>query len=50
MIILAGGIFVRWGRKECPGNNTELIYSGTSLFLSLSLSLKMGDRGGGAVG
>lgn len=24
----AGGIFVRWGRKDCPGNNTELIYSG----------------------
>ncbi|XP_078339787.1 short-chain collagen C4-like [Crassostrea virginica] len=24
----AGGVFVRWGRKECPGNNTELIYSG----------------------
>ncbi|XP_078339788.1 short-chain collagen C4-like isoform X2 [Crassostrea virginica] len=24
----AGGTFVRWGRKECPGNNTELVYSG----------------------
>eukprot|EP00105_Crassostrea_gigas_P001074 XP_011413096.2 PREDICTED: uncharacterized protein LOC105317973 [Crassostrea gigas] len=23
-----GGIFVRWGRKDCPGNNTELVYSG----------------------
>nr|XP_022302081.1 short-chain collagen C4-like [Crassostrea virginica] len=24
----SGGVFVRWGRKECPGNNTELVYSG----------------------
>uniref|UniRef100_A0A8W8IJR4 Short-chain collagen C4 n=1 Tax=Magallana gigas TaxID=29159 RepID=A0A8W8IJR4_MAGGI len=24
----AGGIFVRWGRKDCPGNKTELVYSG----------------------
>ncbi|XP_065939527.1 uncharacterized protein [Magallana gigas] len=23
-----GGVFVRWGRKDCPGNNTELVYSG----------------------
>ncbi|XP_065939513.1 repetitive organellar protein-like [Magallana gigas] len=23
-----GGIFVRWGRKDCPANNTELVYSG----------------------
>ncbi|XP_011415224.3 short-chain collagen C4 [Magallana gigas] len=23
-----GGIFVRWGRKDCPGINTELVYSG----------------------
>uniref|UniRef100_K1R6A8 Mutator-like transposase domain-containing protein n=1 Tax=Magallana gigas TaxID=29159 RepID=K1R6A8_MAGGI len=22
-----GGVFVRWGRKDCPGNNTELVYS-----------------------
>lgn len=29
--ILAGGIFVRWGKKDCPGNNTELIYSGKHL-------------------
>lgn len=29
--ILAGGIFVRWGRKDCSGNNTELIYSGKHL-------------------
>lgn len=29
--ILAGGIFVRWGRKDCPANNTELIYSGKHL-------------------
>ncbi|XP_052676462.1 short-chain collagen C4-like [Crassostrea angulata] len=24
----AGGVFIRWGRKDCPGNNTELVYSG----------------------
>ncbi|XP_022298441.2 short-chain collagen C4-like isoform X4 [Crassostrea virginica] len=24
----AGGTFVRWGRNECPGNDTELVYSG----------------------
>ncbi|XP_065939550.1 short-chain collagen C4-like [Magallana gigas] len=24
----AGGIFIRWGRKDCPRNNTESIYSG----------------------
>lgn len=29
--IKAGGVFVRWGRKDCPGNNTELIYSGKQL-------------------
>lgn len=29
--ILAGGIFVRWGRKDCPENNTELVYSGKHL-------------------
>lgn len=29
--ILAGGMFVRWGRKDCSGNNTELIYSGKHL-------------------
>ncbi|XP_052679704.1 short-chain collagen C4-like [Crassostrea angulata] len=23
-----GGLFIRWGRKDCPGNNTELVYSG----------------------
>ena len=33
--ILAGGTFVRWGRKECPGNNTELVYSGALLTLFL---------------
>ncbi|XP_078340471.1 short-chain collagen C4-like [Crassostrea virginica] len=25
---MSGGIFVRWGRKDCLGNHTELIYSG----------------------
>lgn len=34
--ILAGGIFVRWGRKDCPGNNTELVYSGKH-FVCISL-------------
>lgn len=29
--IKTGGVFVRWGRKDCPGNNTELIYSGKQL-------------------
>ena len=24
----AGGTYVRWGRKDCPGNDTELVYSG----------------------
>lgn len=24
----SGATYVRWGRKECPGNNTELVYSG----------------------
>nr|XP_022298580.1 short-chain collagen C4-like [Crassostrea virginica] len=24
----AGGTFIRWGRKDCPGNDTELVYSG----------------------
>ncbi|XP_048733742.2 uncharacterized protein LOC125649921 [Ostrea edulis] len=24
----AGGVFIRWGRKECPSNQTELVYSG----------------------
>ncbi|XP_022298579.2 short-chain collagen C4-like [Crassostrea virginica] len=26
----AGGTYVRWGRKDCPGNDTELVYSGFS--------------------
>ncbi|XP_062566643.1 short-chain collagen C4-like, partial [Saccostrea cucullata] len=27
--ISASGVFVRWGRKDCPSdNNTELVYSG----------------------
>uniref|UniRef100_K1QR67 Short-chain collagen C4 n=1 Tax=Magallana gigas TaxID=29159 RepID=K1QR67_MAGGI len=26
--VVVGGIFVRWGRKDCPANNTELVYSG----------------------
>eukprot|EP00105_Crassostrea_gigas_P045922 XP_019930070.1 PREDICTED: uncharacterized protein LOC105346230 [Crassostrea gigas] len=29
-----GGVFVRWGRKDCPGNNTELVYSGNVLPIS----------------
>lgn len=28
LIFVVGGIFVRWGRKDCPANNTELVYSG----------------------
>ncbi|XP_034307834.2 uncharacterized protein [Magallana gigas] len=24
----AGAVFIRWGRKNCPENNTELVYSG----------------------
>lgn len=28
IIFVVGGIFVRWGRKDCPANNTELVYSG----------------------
>uniref|UniRef100_K1QIP4 Short-chain collagen C4 n=1 Tax=Magallana gigas TaxID=29159 RepID=K1QIP4_MAGGI len=24
----AGAIYVRWGRTDCPGSNTELVYSG----------------------
>lgn len=27
----AGGVFIRWGRKDCPGNNTELVYSGINM-------------------
>ncbi|KAK3093710.1 hypothetical protein FSP39_019121 [Pinctada imbricata] len=23
-----GAVYVRWGRKQCPGNDTELVYSG----------------------
>jgi hypothetical protein len=23
-----GVVYTRWGRKECPGNGTELIYTG----------------------
>ena len=30
---IAGGTFVRWGRKDCPGNDTELVYSGKLLSL-----------------
>jgi len=25
----AGSTFVRWGRKTCPGNGTEMVYWGT---------------------
>lgn len=32
---VVGGIFVRWGRKECPGNNTELVYSGRYMYVDL---------------
>lgn len=28
LIFVVGGIFVRWGRKDCPAKNTELVYSG----------------------
>ncbi|XP_048733739.2 uncharacterized protein LOC125649918 [Ostrea edulis] len=24
----AGGVYIRWGRKDCPSNQTELVYSG----------------------
>lgn len=39
----AGGMFVRWGRKDCPGNNTELVYSGqyASNWLIFCCILKM---------
>ena len=28
VIISDGAVFTRWGRKECPDNDTEMIYSG----------------------
>ncbi|KAK2174306.1 hypothetical protein NP493_812g02034 [Ridgeia piscesae] len=24
-----GAVYIRWGRKTCPGNGTDLLYSGT---------------------
>lgn len=27
-LLTAAAIFERWGRTDCPGNNTELVYSG----------------------
>ena len=42
---IAGGTFVRWGRKDCPGNDTELVYSGKLLsipFFSMSIPVESG--------
>ena len=36
----AGGpTYVRWGRKDCPLNNTELVYTGKTLTISPGLWL-----------
>lgn len=42
--ITDGGVFVRWGRKDCPGNNTELVYSGNALPISNEKKIKKTEQ------
>ena len=29
----SGSTYVRWGRKQCPGTNTELVYTGDYIYI-----------------
>ena len=40
-----GSTYVRWGRKQCSGVNTEMIYTGISLIVAQNKKLKL-DRDG----
>ena len=40
-----GSTYVRWGRKQCSGVNTEMIYTGISLIVAQNKKLKL-DGGG----
>ena len=40
-----GSTYVLWGRKQCSGVNTDMIYTGISLIVAQNKKLKL-DGGG----
>lgn len=40
----AGAIYTRWGRKDCTGNGTELVYEGNKTNCVSTKFLKINNR------